>query len=198
MIQYTPYYLLMLWVGILPFSPLLLRYIFIPAQILFLCWAAAISICYFYPAQWVCAACCTANVSLQKPFPGDLIASSLQCTQPPWAEPGIQSLIFESGSSRWQFEHYCNSSRLTKYFLVKWHWNVFKCFTTGLLLKYTIFQLRISGYFLEMMQGARTSASSTAEHSCKIWVWTAQCLQEFCDCDTVWKTKHTSAPTGRV
>lgn len=38
-------------------------------------------------------------------------------------------------------------------------------------------------------QQARTSASSTAKHSHKIWVWTAQCLQESCDCDIVWKTK---------
>lgn len=47
-------------------------------------------------------------------------------------------------------------------------------------------------------QLGRKSASSTAKHCWKIWVWTAQCLQESCDCGTVWKTKHISAQKGRL
>lgn len=41
------------------------------------------------------------------------------------------------------------------------------------------------------------------QHSWKMWVWAAQCLQESCDCDTVWKTKQllhkeVKSDSGRV
>lgn len=35
----------------------------------------------------------------------------------------------------------------------------FKCFMTGLLLKHPVFQFRISGYCLEMMQGGMDESS---------------------------------------
>lgn len=98
----------------------------------------------------------------------------------------------ESGSSRWQFERYCNSSRLTKYFLVKWHWNVFKyfitadCFITEISCG-SVWDVRLlPGNYARwngLKKQASTSACSTAKHSCKIWVWIAQYLHECCECE---------------
>lgn len=129
-------------------------------------------------------------------FPWRLIASSLPCIRPSWAEPGIQRLIFESGSSRWQFKHYCNSSRLTKYFLVKWHWNVFKYFITTdsfitEISRGSVQNIRLlPGNYARwngLKKQASTSASSTAKHSCKIWVRIAQYLHERYECEIVSK-----------
>lgn len=160
-------------------------YIFTPVWILFLCGAAAISICYFYPHKWVC---CILHSQWQsaEAFPQRLIASSLLCIRPSCAEPGIRSLSFESGSSRWQFEHYCNSSRLTKYFLVKWHWNVFKYFIAA--------DCFISAIPCGSAQGVRLFAcklcrvklkqTSTSTYGTvklpKIWVWISHYLYERC------------------
>lgn len=197
LIWYIQYYLLTLLLCISLFLPPLLRYIFIPAQILFLFWAAAISICYFHPHEWVC---CLLHSQWQpaEAFPQRLIASSLQCIRPSWAEPGIQRLISESGSSRWQFEHYCNSSRLTKYFLVKWHWNVFKyfitadCFITGISCgSVQNIRLLLGNYarWNGLKQQASMSAATTAKHSCKVWVWISQYLHECYKDETVSKSQ---------
>lgn len=129
-------------------------------------------------------------------FPWRLIAPFLQCIRPSWAEPRIQRLIFESVSSRWQFEHYCNSNRLTKYFLVKWHWNVFKyfitadCFITEIScgsVQDTRLLPRNYGRWNGLKKQASTSASSTVKHSCKIWVWIAQDLHECYECEIISK-----------
>lgn len=165
----------MLLTGILPFSPLFLRCIFIPAQILFLCWAAAISLCYFYPpecAAWPAPAC--RSLSPQTNY----IVLTVYLASVSWAwDP--ESLIFESGPSRWQLEHYCNSSRLTKYFLVKWHWNVFKYFITADCFITEISYGSVQDIRLLPGNRARgnglkkqgSTSSSTVQRSCKTGMW---------------------------
>lgn len=175
---------------------LVLMYIFTPARILFLCGAAAISICYFYPHEQVC---CILHSQWQsaEALPWRLIASSSQCIRLSWAEPGIQRLIFESGSSRWQFEHYFNSSRLAKYFLVKWHWNVFKyfmaadCFITEISYS-SVQDIRlVPGNCAEWngLNQTSKSTSSTVKRS-KIGVWIAQYLSESCVVKNEAKDSH--------